>query len=71
MVEIGLGIAFFTGIVLLLVLVILAARSRLAPSGRVDVTINDATTVQAPIGGSLLDALSWCWKAAAPCYRPR
>ena len=58
MVEIGLGIAFFTGIVLLLVLVILAARSRLAPSGRVDVTINDATTVQAPIGGSLLDALS-------------
>jgi Na+-transporting NADH:ubiquinone oxidoreductase subunit F len=58
MVEIGLGIAFFTGIVLLLVLVILAARHWLVATGQVDITINDATTVQVPVGGKLLDALS-------------
>ncbi len=58
MTEIGLGIAFFTGIVLLLVLVILAARSWLAATGQVDLTINDDTTVRVPVGGKLLETLS-------------
>ena len=58
MVEIGLGIAFFTGIVLLLVLVILAARSQLVETGRVDITVNDKSTIKEAVGGKLLEALS-------------
>ena len=58
MTEIGLGIGFFTGIVLLLVLAILAARSWLVATGQVDLTINDDTTVRVPVGGKLLGAIS-------------
>ena len=38
--EIGLGVGLFTGIVLLLVLVILFARSKLVASGDVHVLVN-------------------------------
>jgi len=58
MVEIVLGIAFFTGIVLLLVAVILLARARLVPSGDVDLVVNDGTTIRVPVGGKLLQALT-------------
>ncbi|NQU56886.1 MAG: NADH:ubiquinone reductase (Na(+)-transporting) subunit F [Rhodospirillales bacterium] len=58
MTEIGLGIGFFTSIVLLLVLVILVARFWLVATGKVDLTINDDTTVRGPIGGKLLETLS-------------
>ncbi len=58
MVEIALGVVFFTGIVLMLVLVILAARSRLVATGRVGITVNDDATIRVPVGGKLLDALS-------------
>ena len=56
--EIGLGIALFTGIVLLLVAVILAARRALVASGDVDVRINDDKTLAIATGDKLLQALS-------------
>jgi Na+-transporting NADH:ubiquinone oxidoreductase subunit F len=58
MVEIALGVLLFTAIVLVLVLVILAARSRLVASGEVEVTVNEATTIKTAVGGKLLRALS-------------
>lgn len=57
MLEIGLGVAFFTGIVLILSAVILAARTRLVPTGNVQLTINDARVVEVPVGDKLLGAL--------------
>ena len=56
--QILLGVTLFTGIVLTLVLLILAARSRLVASGCARITINDDRTVHAPVGGKLLGALS-------------
>jgi Na+-transporting NADH:ubiquinone oxidoreductase subunit F len=41
MIEIGLGVLFFTGIVMVLVVFILVARSRLIPSGPVELKINN------------------------------
>lgn len=55
--EIVLGVGFFTGIVLILVVLILSARSRLVASGTVTITINDKKHIEAPIGGKLLGAL--------------
>lgn len=57
MLEFVLGVAFFTGIAMALVLVILVARSRLIPAGGVIVRINDKRSVQVPIGVKLLTAL--------------
>lgn len=56
--EISLGVVFFTGIVLLLVMVILVARSRLVSTGTVNILINGETTIQAPVGVRLLTALA-------------
>ena len=60
MIEVILGVGFFTGIVLFLVGLILLAKSRLVPSGPITITINDdpdkAVTISA--GGKLLNALS-------------
>ena len=58
MLEIGLGVTLFTVIVMLLVLGIIAARSKLVASGEVAITINDEKTVQTAVGGKLLGALS-------------
>ncbi len=58
MIEIGLGVTAFTGIVLCLVLVILAVRSRLVASGEVAITVNETRTIKARAGDKLLDALS-------------
>jgi Na+-transporting NADH:ubiquinone oxidoreductase subunit NqrF len=57
MIEIILGVSFFTGIVLILVGLILAARSKLVASGNVTITINDNKLIETPIGGKLLGAL--------------
>jgi Na+-transporting NADH:ubiquinone oxidoreductase subunit F len=56
--EITLGVALFTVVVMLLVFFILAARSRLVPSGDVQLLINDEKTVTVPVGGKLLSALA-------------
>jgi Na+-transporting NADH:ubiquinone oxidoreductase subunit F len=58
MLEISLGVLLFTGIVLALVGIILLARSRLVPSGEVDILINDERTVSSPVGVKLLTALA-------------
>ena len=50
MIEVGLGVAFFTGIVLILVGLILFAKSRLVASGTVNILINDEKSVSAHVG---------------------
>lgn len=54
----GLGILLFTLIVLTLVTIILAARSRLVSSGNVNITINGEKTISVPAGGKLLQTLA-------------
>ncbi|NCF28625.1 MAG: NADH:ubiquinone reductase (Na(+)-transporting) subunit F [Gammaproteobacteria bacterium] len=58
MLEIILGIGFFTAIILALVVMILAAKSRLVASGHVGVVINDEKTIEVPVGSKLLAALA-------------
>lgn len=58
--EIILGVAFFTGIVLLLVAIILFAKSKLVASGNIKVIVNDdpSKSFEAPAGGKLLGVLA-------------
>ncbi len=58
MTEILLGVAMFTVVVLFLVAVILAAKSKLVASGNIAICINDQKTIDVPAGGKLLNALS-------------
>lgn len=55
-----LGVIMFTLIVLVLVAVILLAKSQLVPSGNVTITINDNpdNSLNVPIGGKLLNVLA-------------
>ncbi|MDX1318707.1 MAG: NADH:ubiquinone reductase (Na(+)-transporting) subunit F [Oceanospirillum sp.] len=53
-----LGVVMFTIIVVSLVLVILAARSKLVSSGDVTVTINGEQKITTPAGGKLLQTLA-------------
>ena len=57
MIEIILGVSFFTGIVLILVGLILSARLKLVASGNVTITVNNEKIIETPIGGKLLGAL--------------
>jgi Na+-transporting NADH:ubiquinone oxidoreductase subunit F len=58
--EILLGVAMFTGVILLVVTLLLVARRKLVPSGEVTVTINDdpAKALHVPAGGTLLGTLA-------------
>ncbi len=56
--EIGLGVVFFTTIVLILVFVILAARSRLVASGDVTVIVNEDRELHMPVGSKLMSGLA-------------
>ena len=56
--EISLAVAAFIVIVLALVFVILAAKSRLVASGNVSITINGEKTIESPVGSKLLGALA-------------
>jgi Na+-transporting NADH:ubiquinone oxidoreductase subunit F len=58
MLEILLGIVFFTAIIIALVMIILAAKSHLVASGSVSVLINDEKTIEARVGTKLLTALA-------------
>lgn len=58
MVEILVGVLLFTIVLLVLVGIILGAKSMLVASGNVDVLINGEKTVQAPVGSKLLGALA-------------
>lgn len=57
MIETALAVALFSGMVLGLVLLILAAQSILLPHGVAQIVINERRTVQARLGQKLLDAL--------------
>ncbi len=56
--EILLAIGMFTGIVLALVLIILAARAKLVSSGDVNILINAERTITVAAGGKLLQTLA-------------
>ncbi|MEH6503093.1 MAG: NADH:ubiquinone reductase (Na(+)-transporting) subunit F [Cycloclasticus sp.] len=58
MLEISLGITFFTAIVLILVYIILAAKAKLVAEGNVKILINGEKEVLAPVGSKLLGALA-------------
>ncbi len=58
MLEIILGVFFFTLIVIALVMVILYAKNHLVPHGDVDIVINDEKTIKTPVGSKLLMALA-------------
>jgi len=55
--QILLGVTVFTGIVLMLVVAILAARSRLVTSGKVTIVINDEHEIESSAGQKLMGAL--------------
>ncbi len=58
MLEITLGVAFFSAIVVSLVVLILVARSKLVSSGNVTITINGEKEITAPVGDKLLATLA-------------
>ena len=58
MLEILIAVALFTGVVGVLAILILLARSRLVPSGDVQIIVNDEKKLAVPAGGKLLTTLS-------------
>jgi len=50
--------SLFTAIILVLVFIILSARSRLVASGKVKVIVNDERELAIPVGGKLMQALA-------------
>ena len=56
--EIALGVGMFTAVVLILVAMILAAKSKLVAAGNVQLVINDQKSLSVPAGGKLLNALA-------------
>ncbi len=58
MLEIALGVIFFTVIVIALVFVIIGAKSKLVASGNVEILINHEKKIHVPVGSKLLGALA-------------
>ncbi|WP_031432778.1 NADH:ubiquinone reductase (Na(+)-transporting) subunit F [Methylomarinum vadi] len=58
MLEIALGVIFFTVIVVALVFIIIGAKSKLVASGDVEVLINHEKKIHVPVGSKLLTALA-------------
>jgi Na+-transporting NADH:ubiquinone oxidoreductase subunit F len=58
MLEVTLGVTFFSAIVISLVMIILFAKSKLVAEGNVTITINGEKKIQAPVGGKLLATLA-------------
>lgn len=56
--QILLGVGMFTGVVLVLVALIEAAKSQLVASGNVEIKVNDQKNLSTPAGGKLLGALA-------------
>jgi Na+-transporting NADH:ubiquinone oxidoreductase subunit F len=55
---VGISIAAFLGIILVLVGMLLFARKKLTPQGKVKITINDEKVIETEPGGTLLSTLS-------------
>lgn len=58
MLEILLGVIFFTLIVIALVFIIIGAKSKLVASGDVEILINDEKDIHVPVGAKLLTAMA-------------
>ena len=58
MIQVVLGVAVFTSVVMALVALILVARSRLEPGGEVQIVINDQQTLRVERGGKLMGVLA-------------
>lgn len=58
MLEIALGVIFFTVIVIALVFLIIGAKSKLVASGDVEILINDEKKIHVPVGSKLLTVLA-------------
>lgn len=58
MLEIALGVIFFTGIVIALVFMIIGAKNKLVAQGNIEILINDEKKIQVPVGSKLLTALA-------------
>ncbi len=56
--EIVIGVVLFTGIVTVLAVLILLARSRLVPSGNIQISVNGERDLSVPAGSKLLNTLS-------------
>ncbi|MBX3427088.1 MAG: NADH:ubiquinone reductase (Na(+)-transporting) subunit F [Pirellulales bacterium] len=56
--QVLLAVAMFTGVVVALVVMILAARSKLVSAGDVTIEVNEQKTIKVPAGGKLLGALA-------------
>ena len=56
--EIIVGVSVFTGIILFLVFIILAAKKQLVPQGTVNITVNGEKTFAVEPGGKLLGTLA-------------
>ena len=56
--TLGVAVAIFFGVILLLVILLLVAKAKLLPSGKVKITINGDKEVEVEQGGSLLQTLS-------------
>jgi Na+-transporting NADH:ubiquinone oxidoreductase subunit F len=58
LIQVGLSVGLFTAIILVLVFVILAARSKLVAGGSVHLIINDDKEFDVPTGGKLMNTLA-------------
>lgn len=58
MLEIALGVIFFTVIVIALVFLIIGAKNKLVASGDVEILINNEKKIHVPVGSKLLTALA-------------
>ena len=58
MLQVALSVGLFTVIILILVFVILAARSKLVAGGTVHLVINEDKEFDVPTGGKLMGALA-------------
>ncbi len=58
MLEIALGVIFFTAIVIALVFMIIGAKNKLVASGDVEILINHERKLHVPVGSKLLTALA-------------
>jgi Na+-transporting NADH:ubiquinone oxidoreductase subunit F len=56
--EIIIGVLLFTGIVMILSILIIIVRSFLFPVGFVTIQVNERSTIEVPVGGQLLTSLA-------------
>ena len=56
--QVFLGVGLFSAVVLILVFVILAARSKLVATGNISIIVNDERELSVPVGGKLLQTLA-------------